>query len=74
MASLVEEAYGGGIERGLLESKPLPPTISTPTEEPGHGGGQRKPNITGTENPSELECGHQETMWSSIFTFAVLLA
>lgn len=62
-----------GVEPGHLESKPLPPTISTPAEEPGHGGGQRKPNVTGTEKPSELECGNQETMCSSIFTFAVLL-
>lgn len=25
-------------------------------------GDKRKPNFTGTERPSELECGNQETM------------
>lgn len=36
-------------------------------------GDKSKLNFAGTEKPSELECGNQETMWSSIFTFAVLL-
>lgn len=71
MTSLVEEGYG--LRTGHLQNKPSPPTISIHAENQGMAGDKGKPNFSGTEKSSELECGNQETMWSSIFTFAVLL-